>query len=91
MRRPRGPVAFAFGPIHRCSSNRFPRSVSKTLDLSHCGTVARVHAWASGNGKTMSNDERKSVSESGDAAQNNVWALDGREAMSAMTLSTPGT
>jgi hypothetical protein len=38
----------------------------------------------------MSNDERKSVSDRGVSAQNIFCAFAGREATSAMTLSTPG-
>jgi len=91
MRLPRLPVAFAFGPVHCRSSNRFPRSVSKTLDFIHSGTLTRDQVWLSGKGKTVSNDERNAASVSGDGAQNIVCAFDGREAMSAMTLSTPGT
>jgi hypothetical protein len=53
--------------------------------------MVRVHAWALGNRKAVSIDEKKLVLESRDKAQNNVCALDGREAMSAMTFSTPGT
>ena len=91
VRFPRLPVALAFGPVHCSRSNRFPRSVSKTLNLNHCGTIANAHDWLSGNGKVVSKEEQKSRSESGDSARNSFWAFDGRDAISAMILSTPGT
>ena len=91
VRFPRLPVALAFGPVHCSRSNRFPRSVSKTLNLNQCGTVASDHVWLSGNGKVVSKEEQKSRSESGDSARNNFWAFDGCDAISAMILSTPGT
>jgi hypothetical protein len=71
MRLPRRPVAMPLGSVHSCSANRFPRSVSKTLDLSQLGTVASVHCWLPGSGNAMSNDERKLVSDSADADRNN--------------------
>ena len=43
MRLPRFPVAMPLGSVHSCSSNRFPRRVSKTLYLSQLGTGASVH------------------------------------------------
>ena len=43
MRLPRFPVAMPLGSVHRCSANRFPRRVSKTLYLSQLGTNASVH------------------------------------------------
>jgi hypothetical protein len=91
VRFPRLPVALAFSPVHCSRSNRFPRSVSKTLNLNQCGTVANDHIWLSGNGKVVSKEEQKSRSESGDSAQNSFWAFDGRNAIQAMTLSMPGT
>ena len=65
---PRLPVALAFGPVHCSRSNRFPCSVSKTLNLNQCGTVASDHVWLSGNGKVVSKEEQKSRPESGDSA-----------------------
>jgi hypothetical protein len=91
VRFPRLPVALAFGPIHCSRSNRFPRSVSKTLNLNQFGTVASDHAWLSGKRKVVSKEEQNSRSESGESARNNFCAFDGRDAISAMTLSTPGT
>ncbi len=69
------PVALAFGPIHCSRSNRFPRSVSKTLNLNQCGTVASDHAWLAGKGKVVSKEEQNSRSESGDSARNNFCAF----------------
>jgi len=43
MRFPRLLVAMPLGSVHRCSANRFPRRVSKTLYLSQLGTNASVH------------------------------------------------
>ena len=65
---PRLPVALVFGPINCSRSNRFPRSVSKMLNLNQCGTVASDHVWLSGNGKVVSKEEQKSRSESSDSA-----------------------
>jgi hypothetical protein len=71
MRLPRFPVAMLLGSVHSCSANRFPRSVSKTLDLNQLGTDASVHCWLPGRGNAVSNDERKLLSDSADADQNN--------------------
>ena len=91
MRLPRFPGSLPCGPIHCRSANRFPRRVSKTLDFSQRGTAASVHCCCSGRGKVVLNDEQKSGSERGDAERNNCWAFVGRDAMSAITFSTPGT
>jgi hypothetical protein len=71
MRLPRFPVAMPLGSVHSCSANRFPRSVSKTLDLNQLGTDASVHCWLPGRGNAVSNDERKLMSDRADADQNN--------------------
>jgi hypothetical protein len=71
MRLPRFPVAMPLGSVHSCSANRFPRSVSKTLDLNQLGTDASVHCWLPGRGNAVSNDERKLLSDSADADRNN--------------------
>ncbi len=71
MRLSGRPVAMPLKSVHSCSANRFPRSVSKTLDLSQLGTVASVHCWLPGSGNAMSNDEQKLVSDSADADRNN--------------------
>ncbi len=60
------PVAMLLGSVHSCSANCFPRSVSKTLYLNQLGTNASVHRWLPGNGKAVSNDERKYMSDSAD-------------------------
>ncbi len=56
VRFPCLPVALAFGPVHCSRSNRFPRSVSKTLNLNQCGTVANNHVWLPVNGKVVSKE-----------------------------------
>ena len=71
MRFPCFPVAMPLGSVHSCSANRFPRSVSKTLDLNQLGTDASVHCWLPGRGNAVSNDERKLMSDSADVDQNN--------------------
>jgi hypothetical protein len=71
MRLPRFPVAMPLRSVHSCSANRFPRSVSKTLDLNQLGTDASVHCWLPGRGNAVSNDERKLLSDSADADRNN--------------------
>jgi hypothetical protein len=53
--------------------------------------AASVHVWLSGKENVVSKEEQKSRSESGDAAQNNLWAMDRQDAISAMTLFMPGT
>jgi hypothetical protein len=91
MRLPRFPVAMPLRFVHSCSANRFPHSVSKTLYLSQLGTIASVHCWLPGSGKAVSNDEWKLMSDSAEVDSNNCWALEGRDAMLAITFSTPGT
>ena len=91
MSRPRFPVFAAFGPIHCSSGNRHPRSVPQTFNLNHGGTTANVHCKLSGNGKWESKAVQKSLSDRGVGATNSVWAFAGRDAMSAKTLSVPGT
>jgi hypothetical protein len=85
------PVAVLLGSIHCRSANRFPRRVLKTLDLSQQGTAASVHCWLSGNGNTVPKDERKLMSDRADVEKNNCLAFEGRDAMSAITFSSPGT
>ena len=88
----RTPVAFGHSTVHCRSSNCFPRNVSKTLDFSLLGTIASCHACCSGNGNEMSNAETKSWSDKiGCSDLNNACALEGRDAMSTMVLSFPGT
>jgi hypothetical protein len=89
---PRTPVAFAHSTVHCRSSNCFPRNVSKTLDFSLMGTIANCHACCSGKGNVVSKAETKSWSDkTGCSDLNNACALEGRDAMSAMVLSFPGT
>jgi hypothetical protein len=71
MRLPCFPVVMPLGSVHSCSANRFPCSVSKTLYLNQLGTDASVHCWLPGNGKAVSKDERKLMSDSADEDQNN--------------------
>ncbi len=71
MRLSRFPVAMPLGSVHSCSANRFPRSVSKTLDLNQLGTDASVHCWLPGRGNAVSNNERKLMSDRADSDQNN--------------------
>jgi hypothetical protein len=64
----------------------------KTLDFSLRGTIANCHACCCGKGNVVSKAETNSWSDNtGCFAQNNAWALDGHNAMSAMMLSFPGT
>jgi hypothetical protein len=85
------PVAVPLGSIHCRSANRFPRRVSKMLDLSKQGTAASVHCWLLGNGNMVSKDERKLMSDRADVEQNNCLAFEGWDAMSAITFSSPST
>ena len=91
MRLPCLPIAETLGSIHCRSANRFSRRLSKMLDLSQRGTAASVHCWLSGRGNMVSKDKRKSMSDRTDVEQNNCLAFDGRDAMSAITFSSPGT
>ena len=84
-------VAVPLGSIHCRSANRFPRRVLKTLDLSQQGTAASIHRWLLGRGNTVSKDKRKLMSDRADVERNNCLAFDGRDAMSAITFSSPGT
>ena len=59
VRRPSRPIFCPFGPVHSGSANRFPRRVSKTLNLTQRGLAASVHCWSSGSGKAASNAEQK--------------------------------
>ena len=92
MRLPRTPVPLPFGPIHSCRSNCFPRNVSKMLNFTHSGTSVMLHVCCSGSGKATLNEETKSWSDrTGVVARKKVNAFDGREAISAMMFSGPGT
>ncbi len=63
VRCPLAPVAVPFGAVHCCSSNCLPCNVSKTLDFSQIGTIASCQVCCLGNGKAISNDETKSLSD----------------------------
>jgi hypothetical protein len=88
---PRFPVAMPLGSIHCCSADHFPCSALKTLNLSQRGMAASFHCWMLGNGNAVSKDERKSMSDRAEVYQNNCWAFEGWDAMSAITFSTLGT
>ena len=89
---PRFPVPASVGLAHCRSSNRFPRNVSKTLYFSHSGTIASFHSWFVGRGNSVLKDERKSTSERLVlVGANFAMAFEGRDARSAITLSTPAT
>jgi hypothetical protein len=91
MHRPGCPILGPFGPVHRGSSNRFPRRVSKTLNLTQGGLDASVHCWSSGSGKAASYAEQKAESVSAVGQWKNLCAFVGHDTMSAITLSVPGT
>ncbi len=80
-----------FGPVHHGSANHFPRKVSKTMNLTQGGLDASVHCWLSGSGNAASNAEQKTASVSAVGQWKRFCAFVGREAMSAITLSVPGT
>jgi hypothetical protein len=92
MPLPRDPVPVPDGPVHCRRSNRRPRNVSKTFDFNHSGTIASCHSCWSGNENVVLKDEMCLGSEiTGPYEWNIAFALVGREAMSAMILSVPGT
>jgi hypothetical protein len=91
VRHLRSPVMVALGSVYCCSANCFPRIVLNTHNFSHGGTSLSIQAWLLGSGKAVLNNKQKLVSDRGVVAQNFFCALAGREAMSAMTFSTPGT
>ena len=55
------PVLLFDCAVHSRRSNRFPRSVSKTLDFSRSGTFASLHSWLFGNGNKVLKDKRNSL------------------------------
>ncbi len=85
------PVAMPLGSVHCCSAICFPRSISKTLNLSQRSTAVSVYRWLSGNGNTVSKDKQKSMSDRLGVELNSCWAFEGRDAMLAITFSIPGT
>ena len=87
---PRFPVALPFGPIQRCISNLFPRSVSKIFKTIQSWIVTKRQVCPSGRGNSEENAEVKSSSELVHRL-NNCLAFVGRDAMSAIVLSSPGT
>jgi hypothetical protein len=90
--RPRRPILVPFGSAHSRRSNRFPRSVSKTFDLSQVGTPTRCHTCLFGRGNARSKDEENLSSDREWVAEpNRARAFVGRDAMSAMTFSSPLT
>ncbi len=92
MPLPCNPVLFLDGPIHYRRSNRLSRNVSKTFDFNHGGTIASCYSCWSGNGKAVWKEEISSGLDSTRPSKQNIaFALEGREAMSAMTLSFPRT
>jgi hypothetical protein len=92
MPLPRDPVPVPDGPVHCRRSNCRPCNISKTFDFNHGGTIASCHSCWWGNGKVVLKDEMSLGSESTGPSERNIeFALEGREAMSAMILSFPWT
>ncbi len=60
----RFPVAGSGGAVHCSRSNRFPCSISKTLDFSQMDTIASLHRCCIGREKVQSKARVKSGSES---------------------------
>ncbi len=91
VRFPRLPVALAFSPVHCSRSNQKSTQRLEDVESQPMWNGCQRPRLVSGKGKVVSKEEQNPRSESGDSARNSFCAFDGRDAISAMTLSMSGT